>query len=108
MCKDFVVPLAVVEGRGNARGEIGLASMDALCSELSLSQFIDTASYTRLRIQLQVLDPVEVGLLHLSTWSLLAQVMEALGIPKSATVFLIRSLLFFLGSFCIHPPPYHC
>uniref|UniRef100_F1KXL2 MutS protein him-14 n=1 Tax=Ascaris suum TaxID=6253 RepID=F1KXL2_ASCSU len=34
--------------------------MDALCSELSLSQFIDTASYTRLRIQLQVLDPVEV------------------------------------------------
>uniref|UniRef100_A0A915A4U1 DNA mismatch repair protein MutS core domain-containing protein n=1 Tax=Parascaris univalens TaxID=6257 RepID=A0A915A4U1_PARUN len=54
------VIVSVVEGRGNARGEVGLASMDALCSELSLSQFIDTASYTRLRIQLQVLDPVEV------------------------------------------------
>ncbi|VDM24478.1 unnamed protein product [Toxocara canis] len=54
------VVVSIVEGRGNARGEIGLASMDALCSYLRISQFIDTASYTRLRIQLQVLDPAEV------------------------------------------------
>ncbi|MCP9265251.1 BMA-HIM-14 [Dirofilaria immitis] len=50
----------LVEGRGNARGEIGLASIDALCSELHLSQFIDSASYTRLRIQFQIQEPVEV------------------------------------------------
>ncbi|KAM3727875.1 MutS protein [Dirofilaria immitis] len=51
---------SLVEGRGNARGEIGLASIDALCSELHLSQFIDSASYTRLRIQFQIQEPVEV------------------------------------------------
>uniref|UniRef100_A0A915Q0A0 DNA mismatch repair proteins mutS family domain-containing protein n=1 Tax=Setaria digitata TaxID=48799 RepID=A0A915Q0A0_9BILA len=51
---------SLVEGRGNARGEIGLASIDALCSELHLWQFIDSASYARLRIQFQVQEPVEV------------------------------------------------
>ncbi|VDM91761.1 unnamed protein product [Onchocerca ochengi] len=51
---------SVVEGRGSARGEIGLASIDALCSELNLSQFIDSASYARLRIQFQIQEPVEV------------------------------------------------
>lgn len=55
---------AVVEGRGSARGEIGLASTDALCSEMHLWQFIDSASYARLRIQFQVQEPVEV-LLHI-------------------------------------------
>uniref|UniRef100_A0A1I8EFM9 DNA mismatch repair proteins mutS family domain-containing protein n=1 Tax=Wuchereria bancrofti TaxID=6293 RepID=A0A1I8EFM9_WUCBA len=50
----------VVEGRGSARGEIGLASIDALCSELHLWQFIDSASYARLRIQFQIQEPVEV------------------------------------------------
>ncbi|VDN04074.1 unnamed protein product [Thelazia callipaeda] len=51
---------SLVEGRGNARGEIGLASIDALCSELHILQFIDSASYARLRIQIQVQEPVEV------------------------------------------------
>lgn len=49
-----------MEGRGNARGEIGLASIDALCSELHLTQFIDSPSYARLRIQFQIQEPVEV------------------------------------------------
>uniref|UniRef100_A0A183D303 KH_dom_type_1 domain-containing protein n=1 Tax=Gongylonema pulchrum TaxID=637853 RepID=A0A183D303_9BILA len=31
-----------------------------LCSELSLCQFIDSASYARLRIQFQIQEPVEV------------------------------------------------
>ncbi|CAG9534055.1 unnamed protein product [Cercopithifilaria johnstoni] len=51
---------SIVEGRGSARGEIGLASIDALCSELHLSQFIDSASYARLRIQFQIQEPVEI------------------------------------------------
>ncbi|KAL3990697.1 MutS domain V family protein [Acanthocheilonema viteae] len=54
------VIFSVVEGRGSARGEIGLASIDALCSELHLWQFIDSASYARLRIQFQIQEPVEV------------------------------------------------
>uniref|UniRef100_A0A0R3RS65 DNA_MISMATCH_REPAIR_2 domain-containing protein n=1 Tax=Elaeophora elaphi TaxID=1147741 RepID=A0A0R3RS65_9BILA len=54
------VIFSVVEGRGNARGEIGLASIDALCTELNLWQFIDSASYARLRIQFQIQEPVEV------------------------------------------------
>lgn len=51
---------ALVEGRGSARGEIGLASIDAFCSELHLWQFIDSASYARLRIQFQIHEPFEV------------------------------------------------
>uniref|UniRef100_A0A158R415 DNA_MISMATCH_REPAIR_2 domain-containing protein n=1 Tax=Syphacia muris TaxID=451379 RepID=A0A158R415_9BILA len=52
--------LALVEGRGTARGEIGFASMDALTSHITICQFLDSASYARLRITLHVLDPVEV------------------------------------------------
>ncbi|VDD91998.1 unnamed protein product [Enterobius vermicularis] len=51
---------AVVEGRGSSKGEVGFASMDALGSELSICQFLDSLSYARLRVMLHVLDPVEV------------------------------------------------
>ena len=36
---------AIVEGRGLARGEIGMASMDLKCPELVLSQFSDMQTY---------------------------------------------------------------
>lgn len=50
-----------MEGRGSSKGEVGFASMDALGSELSICQFLDSLSYARLRVMLHVLDPVEVS-----------------------------------------------
>jgi DNA mismatch repair protein MSH4 len=52
-----------VEGRGVAKGELGMASMDVRHPELALSQFADTAGYTRLLTKLQILDPIEVCIL---------------------------------------------
>lgn len=52
--------LAVYEGRGNDRGQIGMASIDLRYSELNLCQFVDTSSYTLLKIRLSLCDPLEV------------------------------------------------
>ena len=41
------VIVAVVEGRGLARGEIGMASFNLKCPELVLSQFADTGTYAK-------------------------------------------------------------
>lgn len=41
------VIVAVVEGRGLARGEIGMASLNLKCPELILSQFADTGTYAK-------------------------------------------------------------
>ncbi|TKS86444.1 MutS protein -like protein 4 [Collichthys lucidus] len=41
------VIVAVVEGRGLARGEIGMASLNLKYPELVLSQFADTGTYTK-------------------------------------------------------------
>lgn len=39
--------VAVVEGRGLARGEIGMAYINLKCPELVLSQFADTGTYAK-------------------------------------------------------------
>lgn len=39
--------VALVEGRGLARGEIGMASFNLKCPELVLSQFSDTGTYAK-------------------------------------------------------------
>ncbi|KAK0414769.1 hypothetical protein QR680_011608 [Steinernema hermaphroditum] len=52
--------IALVEGRGNARGEIGMASMDVRFSEVNICQLMDTSSYALLKIRLELLNPVEV------------------------------------------------
>lgn len=41
------VIVALVEGRGLARGEIGMASLNLKCPELVLSQFADTGTYAK-------------------------------------------------------------
>lgn len=41
------VMVALVEGRGLARGEIGMASLNLRCPELVLSQFADTGTYAK-------------------------------------------------------------
>ncbi|XP_052072312.1 mutS protein homolog 4-like [Mytilus californianus] len=54
------VIVAVVEGRGLARGEIGMASINLKSPVLTLSQFSDTPTYVKTITKLQILLPVEV------------------------------------------------
>ncbi|XP_041828889.1 mutS protein homolog 4 isoform X6 [Melanotaenia boesemani] len=54
------VIVAVVEGRGLARGEIGMASLDLKCPELVLSQFADTGTYAKVITKIHILVPVEI------------------------------------------------
>lgn len=46
------VIVVVVEGRGLARGEIGMASLNLKYPELVLSQFSDTGTYTKVTLTL--------------------------------------------------------
>jgi DNA mismatch repair protein MSH4 len=54
------VIVALVEGRGLAKGEIGMASFDLKRPELILSQFSDSQTYTQVMMKLQVMQPIEV------------------------------------------------
>ncbi|XP_075918904.1 mutS protein homolog 4-like, partial [Petromyzon marinus] len=54
------VVVALAEGRGIARGEVGLASIDLRCPELVLCQFPDSQPYVKAITKLQVLRPLEV------------------------------------------------
>ncbi|XP_072368940.1 mutS protein homolog 4 [Scyliorhinus torazame] len=54
------VIVAVVEGRGLARGEIGMASIDMKSPELILSQFADNTTYAKVITKLQILTPLEI------------------------------------------------
>uniref|UniRef100_A0A8C2ZWZ7 MutS homolog 4 n=1 Tax=Cyclopterus lumpus TaxID=8103 RepID=A0A8C2ZWZ7_CYCLU len=54
------VIVAVVEGRGLARGEIGMASLNLKCPELILSQFADTGTYAKVITKIHILVPLEI------------------------------------------------
>uniref|UniRef100_A0A3Q2ZQF4 DNA mismatch repair protein n=1 Tax=Kryptolebias marmoratus TaxID=37003 RepID=A0A3Q2ZQF4_KRYMA len=54
------VIVAVVEGRGLARGEIGMASFNLKCPELVLSQFADAGTYAKVITKIHILMPVEI------------------------------------------------
>lgn len=54
------VIVAVVEGRGLARGEIGMASIDLKSPQIVLSQFADNTTYAKVITKLQILSPLEI------------------------------------------------
>ncbi|XP_074639659.1 mutS protein homolog 4-like [Acropora palmata] len=54
------VVVAIVEGRGLAKGEIGMASIDLKKPELVLSQFSDNQTYVKVLTRLQILEPLEI------------------------------------------------
>ncbi|XP_056388656.1 mutS protein homolog 4 isoform X2 [Hyla sarda] len=54
------VYVAVVEGRGLARGEIGMASLDLKNPDVVLSQFSDSGIYVKVITKLQILAPLEI------------------------------------------------
>ncbi|XP_071668899.1 mutS protein homolog 4 isoform X1 [Patagioenas fasciata] len=51
---------AVVEGRGLARGEVGMASIDLKNPEMLLSQFADNTTYAKVITKLKILTPLEI------------------------------------------------
>lgn len=53
--------IAIVEGRGLARGEVGMATLDLKKPELVLSQFSDMSTYVKTITKLQIINPVEVS-----------------------------------------------
>ncbi|KAF4084026.1 hypothetical protein AMELA_G00124150 [Ameiurus melas] len=60
VCHAASVIVAVVEGRGLARGEIGMASINTRSPELVLSQFADTGTYAKVITKLHILLPLEI------------------------------------------------
>ncbi|XP_043855264.1 mutS protein homolog 4 [Dromiciops gliroides] len=54
------VIVAVVEGRGLARGEVGIASIDVKSPQMMLSQFPDNTTYTKVITKLKILAPLEI------------------------------------------------
>jgi len=52
--------IAIVEGRGLAKGEVGMASIDLKHPLLTLSQFADNQTYAKLMTRLNILQPIEV------------------------------------------------
>ncbi|XP_063656312.1 mutS protein homolog 4 isoform X3 [Pan troglodytes] len=54
------VIVAVVEGRGLARGEIGMASIDLKNPQIILSQFADNTTYAKVITKLKILSPLEI------------------------------------------------
>ena len=59
----FLFP-ALVEGRGLARGEIGMASIDLKKPMLVLSQFSDSQTYVKVMTKLHIFNAMEVRLLY--------------------------------------------
>uniref|UniRef100_A0A5F8A0L0 MutS protein homolog 4 n=1 Tax=Macaca mulatta TaxID=9544 RepID=A0A5F8A0L0_MACMU len=57
-CPSVIV--AVVEGRGLARGEIGMASIDLKNPQIILSQFADNTTYAKVITKLKILSPLEI------------------------------------------------
>ena len=62
--------VAVVEGRGNARGEVGMASISLTNPTLVLCQFSDTRTYSRTMAKLTLFNPSDVWVtgLFAHTW----------------------------------------
>ncbi|XP_013406219.1 mutS protein homolog 4 [Lingula anatina] len=52
--------VALVEGRGLARGEIGMACIDLKSPVLVVSQFSDSQTYIKVMTKLQILQPAEI------------------------------------------------
>lgn len=58
--------VAIVEGRGLARGEVGMASLDLKKPELCLSQFSDMTTYVKTITKLQIINPLEVSYINIT------------------------------------------
>lgn len=55
--------LAITEGRGKARGEVGIAAIDVYRPNLIVSQISDCQMYSKSLAKISILSPVEVDFL---------------------------------------------
>jgi DNA mismatch repair protein MSH4 len=53
---------AITEGRGKARGEVGIAAIDVYRPNLIVSQISDCQMYSKSLAKISILSPVEVVL----------------------------------------------
>ncbi|VDM59157.1 unnamed protein product [Angiostrongylus costaricensis] len=51
---------SIIEGRGTSKGHIGLALMNLRQADVELNEFIDSSTYSRLKMKLLIAEPVEV------------------------------------------------
>ena len=51
-----------MEGRGLAKGTVGMSSIDLKKPVLTLSQFTDSSTYVKVLTKLQILQPIEVNI----------------------------------------------
>lgn len=56
--------LAITEGRGKARGEVGIAAIDVYRPNLIVSQITDCQMYSKSLAKISILSPVEVDFLN--------------------------------------------
>ncbi|GAB6032154.1 MutS protein msh4 [Chamberlinius hualienensis] len=87
------IVIALAEGRGHARGEMGLASLDLRNPELTLSQFPDSHTYFKTLNRLHLLQPLEVIVPNTAFDSGSMNVILKLikdNFPKTATVSVQR------------------
>jgi DNA mismatch repair protein MSH4 len=62
-----------MEGRDNARGEVGVASIDIERPEVILSQFPDSSTHIKTITKLQILEPLEVNHFVVTVMSSISQ-----------------------------------
>ncbi|XP_068085433.1 mutS protein homolog 4-like [Anabrus simplex] len=62
--RDSCCIMAISEGRGMARGEVGIAALDTRCPHLILCQISDNQTYHNTLIKINVLNPVEIIVPH--------------------------------------------
>ncbi|KAL6728391.1 hypothetical protein Aduo_010169 [Ancylostoma duodenale] len=51
---------SVVEGRGPSKGHVGLAIMDLRQADIEINEFIDSSTFSRLKMKLMIAEPVEI------------------------------------------------
>ncbi|KHJ91796.1 MutS domain V protein [Oesophagostomum dentatum] len=52
--------VAIVEGRGSTKGHVGLAIIDLRQADIEINEFIDSSTYSRLKMKLLIAEPVEL------------------------------------------------
>ncbi|KAL6728390.1 hypothetical protein Aduo_010169 [Ancylostoma duodenale] len=57
---NFLIISAVVEGRGPSKGHVGLAIMDLRQADIEINEFIDSSTFSRLKMKLMIAEPVEI------------------------------------------------
>lgn len=57
-----LIVIAITEGRGHARGEVGIASIDIKRPILTLCEISDTQTYVNTLSKINILNPSEVSI----------------------------------------------